>query len=139
MISAALLDVTTDQICDHLCEWAIHINLETCGSERVLIDRGRLEGAVGRPFATWGGQMLHRGVARRGAVLCEGILQAHPFDDGNKRTAWLLLVYFLGGFGWAIRGVSDQEGFDVVCHVVEHSLNMDQFTKWIADHLQELE
>lgn len=51
----------------------------------------------------------------------------------------MLLVYFLGGFGWTIRGVSDQEGFDVVCQVVEHTLNMDQFTKWIADHLQELE
>lgn len=37
---------------------------------------------------------------RLGSLLAHGLMKAHPFVDGNKRSAWAALALTLAGNGW---------------------------------------
>jgi len=60
----------------------------------------KLEGALGRPeqHAHYQGADL----AQQAAVLAQGIVEAHPFQDGNKRVAMLALLAFLHENGFTV-------------------------------------
>ncbi|SFS90248.1 type II toxin-antitoxin system death-on-curing family toxin [Marininema halotolerans] len=55
----------------------------------------RLEEAVYRPKAEAFGQEVHPILLRKAAALTQSLIQAHPFHNGNKRTALASLVVFL--------------------------------------------
>ena len=78
------------------------IKLHDAESDAVLRDRGRLEGAVARPQATFGGVFLHATLWAQAAALLHGIDRAQAFADGNKRTAWQATVVFLGSNGYRL-------------------------------------
>jgi len=65
------------------------------------------------------------------------MLQAHAFDDGNKRTTWQTLVFFLRGYGWMLDGISDQEGLNEFELVIAHKIEVEGLSDWISDHLVE--
>ena len=75
--------MTTDPS-DKLFEFAVcYARTECSGS---LISEHKLRSACGRPFQTFDGSLLHPTVVSQAAALLEGIVLAHAFDDGNKRT-----------------------------------------------------
>jgi len=79
-------------------------------SDAPLRDRGRLEAAVMRPQAEFGGVFAHPTLWAQAAALLHGIDRAQAFADGNKRTAWTSAVVFLAANGFALR-VSQEEMF----------------------------
>jgi death-on-curing protein len=60
-----------------------------------LIDAGKLEGAVRRPYDTFNSKLLYVSLFSQAAVLMHSLCRAHAFLDGNKRTAWVATVTFL--------------------------------------------
>ena len=66
-----------------------------------LLNRGALESALARPrhYAAYEGADL----ASQAAVLAQGVALDHPFIDGNKRTAFLVLLAFLDLNGWQLQ------------------------------------
>lgn len=60
---------------------------------------GLVEQAVGAAFQTFEGVDPHPEPFEKAAMLLRGITQGHPFSDGNKRTGFLLAVYYLGQVG----------------------------------------
>jgi prophage maintenance system killer protein len=58
-------------------------------------DHGLVEQVVAAAFQTFGGVDPHPGPFDKAAMLLRGITQGHPFNDGNKRTGFLVAVYFL--------------------------------------------
>lgn len=60
-------------------------------------DRGSelVEQIIGSAFQTFDGEELHPGTFEKAAALWRGIIQGHPFGDGNKRTGFALAAYFL--------------------------------------------
>ncbi len=56
------------------------------GGQAGLRDRGLLESAVLAVQQTFDGELLYRDLAAVAAALWHGIVQNHPFVDGNKRT-----------------------------------------------------
>lgn len=83
--------------------WVPRAAVETIHAEQIsehggmagIRDEASLDAALGRPRDKWG-----YGKVRDPAVLAAahayGISTAHPFNDGNKRTAFLAMVVFLG-------------------------------------------
>jgi len=72
--------------------------------ERIIARTGGLEGlrdgttlhsAIGRPFATFGGQDLYPTDWEKAAALFHSLIKSHPFMDGTKRTAFAATLYFL--------------------------------------------
>lgn len=60
---------------------------------------GLIEQAVAAAFQTYEGEDPHPGPFEKAAMLLRGITQGHPFNDGNKRTGFLLAAYYLSLVG----------------------------------------
>jgi len=78
----------------------IHARLiaETGGSHGVR-DLARLESAVARPQAAFGGKELYPDVFLKAAALLDSLINNHPFVDGNKRTGITAAALFLQANG----------------------------------------
>lgn len=59
-------------------------------------DLGLLESGLAAPAATFDGRFLHDTVFEMAATYLVHVAQNHPFIDGNKRTALMTAIAFLG-------------------------------------------
>ena len=55
---------------------------------------------IAAAFQTYGGEDPHPGPFGKAAMLLRGIIQGHPFNDGNKRTGFLLAAFYLDLVGY---------------------------------------
>lgn len=78
-----------------------------------LRDEGALESALGRPRNRFA-YGRKPDLATLAAAYAFGLARDHPFQDGNKRIAFLTAVVFLGLNGYDLE-VSDE---DVVANIV---------------------
>ncbi|MGH2584122.1 MAG: type II toxin-antitoxin system death-on-curing family toxin [Dehalococcoidia bacterium] len=62
-------------------------------------EEGLVENAIGAAFQTFGGYDPHPDPFDKAAMLLRGITQGHPFNDGNKRTGFLVAAYYLRRVG----------------------------------------
>ena len=67
-----------------LIEFHRRITIKTGGSDGVR-DKGLLESALNRPFATFSGEDLYTPIERKIAVVTHSLISNHGFVDGNKR------------------------------------------------------
>ena len=54
-----------------------------------------LESCLIVPFQTFGGKPLYKGFIGKASVLFYLMIKNHPFKNGNKRIAMMVLFYFL--------------------------------------------
>jgi death-on-curing protein len=111
------------------------ILIENFGGSKGIRDRGALESAINRPYQTFDGQDLYPDPANKAAAIFESIISNHPFVDGNKRTAYVLMRLML------LENLLDittgqEEKFDFVISAANGELTFDQIGKWIKDHLK---
>lgn len=90
---------------------SIHqIVIENFGGLKGLRDEGGLMSALNRPYQTFGGQELYPSPIEKAAAIFESIISNHPFLDGNKRTAYILLRLTLMDYHYDIK-VSETEKY----------------------------
>lgn len=58
------------------------------GGLKGIRDIGLLESALNTPQVTLWGQEMYRTLSEKGAVYVYHLIKNHPFNDGNKRTAY---------------------------------------------------
>ena len=58
-----------------------------------------VEQVIGAAFQSFGGEDPHPGAFAKAAMLLRGITAGHPFQDGNKRTGFLVASYYLDAMG----------------------------------------
>lgn len=117
-------------------EDVIETNRKLIGHRHVLLDRGKLEGALGRPMHSFEGRLLIPGFLQRAATLLDALVSAHAFGDGNKRTAWVSSMIYLGAFGARIRNGAQEEAADFVEAVALHHYGVDGITEWFGERLE---
>ncbi len=112
----------------------IHARLlaETGGAPGVR-DLGLLESAVARPQATFDGQDLYPDLYAKVAALMAGLVNNHPFIDGNKRVGVTAAALFLVRNGLQLRA-SNEELEQVTLEVAQGRLNVDQMATWFTRH-----
>lgn len=115
--------LTLDQIV------AIHDLIEP---HHPVISRDNLLSAVGRPSATYEGAYLHQSVYLQAAALLDGLLQAHGFEEGNKRTAWVATVLFLELNQVTMRYIPQNVVADFVVDVANHQYAFNDIAMWLA-------
>ena len=69
---------------------------------------GLVEQVVAAAFQTFGGVDPHPSPFDKAAMLLRGVTQGHPFTDGNKRTGFLVAVYYLDRVGYVLRPALSQ-------------------------------
>ena len=80
-----------------------------------------VQAAIGRPYSGY-----HRSIAKKAAVLVEGVAGGHGFTDGNKRTSSIILMDLLtyrSGYRLTLLKTDGNPGevlenlvIDLVCH-----------------------
>lgn len=98
------------------------------GSDGVR-DQGLLQSALARPqnLLTYGENV---DIAALGASYAYGIAKNHPFIDGNKRTALVVMRTFLAANGEEFKA-SQQDKYVTILKLAEGSLEEDELAEWV--------
>jgi death-on-curing protein len=97
-------------------------------------DVGLLASALARPATTVMGAEAYPELAMKAAALLESVARFHPLIDGNKRTAWTLMVLLLWIDGYRHDFTTD-EGFDLVVGVAAGTVELRDSAALISRHL----
>jgi death-on-curing protein len=97
-------------------------------------DAGLLASALARPATTVFGADAYGSLELKAAALLESLARNHPLVDGNKRTAWTLMVLFLWINGFQHEMPTDT-AFDLVLGVARGDLELDAAAAVIRAHL----
>lgn len=108
--------------------------LATTGGAPGLRDRGLLESALASPFSTFAGKDLHPTVIEKAAHLAYAIVQNHPFVDGNKRTAAVLMITFLRFNGLDL-SAPDPETEERFVGLADKKISRQVFSDWLNQHV----
>ena len=108
---------------------AIHdAQLGEHGGASGVRDQGLLESALARPqnLAAYG----DRDSAALAASYAFGIARNHPFVDGNKRTALVVLEFFLALNGWVLTA-DDVDCVVTLLALADGTLSEAELADWI--------
>jgi death-on-curing protein len=113
---------------------AIHADqIERYGGGAGLRDRDGLLSALGVPSATFEATYLHGDPFEMAAAYLFHLAKNHPFVDGNKRTALMTAIVFLGLSGQALVAPPD-ELTDLVIGVADGSVTKSDVAVFLRRH-----
>jgi death-on-curing protein len=107
--------------------------LEATGGAPGVRDLNALKAALDRPFSGFGDVQLFPTVFLKAAALGHGIATAHPFVDGNKRTALLATAALLELHGWALCASAGEQESTLVSLALKQ-LSLEDFARWLEEH-----
>jgi len=96
-------------------------------------DVGLLQSSLARPNTTLFGAHAYPSLDLKAAALMHSIVTSHPLIDGNKRTAWALMITFVLLNGFEVVAETD-DAFDFVLGVATESRDLDTIASWIEAH-----
>lgn len=116
---------------------SVHVDqLREHGGLPGVRDENALEAALARPRQKWNYEP-ESDLSVLAAAYAFGVAKAHPFTDGNKRTAFLTMAILLGLNGKDLNA-SESEVVQVMVALAEGSLKEPGLAKWIRKRLKRL-
>lgn len=97
-------------------------------------DAGLLSSALARPSTTVFGADAYATIELKAAALLESLIRNHALVDGNKRTAWTLMVVFLGLNGYR-HDFDTDTAFDLVLSVANDAIPLEHSARRIKEYL----
>ena len=98
------------------------------GESLFVRDRGLLESAVMTPQQTFGGDFLYHSISEMAAAYLIGLSLNHPFENGNKRAAFIACSVFLRINGFLLT-MSQDEAEMLTFGVSKHELSREDVVK----------
>ena len=95
-------------------------------------DENLLEAALARPQQKWHYED-RPDVPTLAAAYAFGLVQNHPYRDGNKRIGFLAMVTFLGMNGYDF-SATDTEVVAEVLALADGHVSEEALTDWIRQH-----
>ena len=112
----------------------IHADLlQRYGGHPGLRDRGLLESALAQPRVTAGKKEVHKTLFDKAAAYGYHVCNNHPFIDGNKRVALVLMDVFLQGNGWEITA-AEEDTYSMMISLASGQLSKVQLAAWLKEH-----
>lgn len=115
----------------HEIERVHDILVERFGGRQGIRDLSILESAAGRPYHTFDGRDLYLMGKDKAAALFESLIANHPFIDGNKRTAYVLLRLMLLEAGLDLRS-AECDTYDFVIKSASGGVSFDEMREWLS-------
>jgi len=109
--------------------------IDKFGGSKGIRDIRALESAINRPFATFDHIDLYPNPAEKAAAVLESILINHPFIDGNKRIAYVMMRLVLLDYGLDILANQDEK-YKMVISASKGDMRFDEIKTWIQTHLR---
>lgn len=98
-----------------------------------LRDEGLLESALAAPFQTYDAQELFRSIQEKAARLAYGLIQNHPFIDGNKRIGTHAMLVLLALNGIELIYTQDELS-DLILKIAASTASYEDLLAWILKH-----
>jgi death-on-curing protein len=99
-----------------------------------LRDQGLLESAMMRPVNLFEYGSVSD-IASLAAAYAFGLAKNHPFNDGNKRAAFLAMVVFIEKNGLVF--VAEQlAAYDIIMRLAAGEVAEDELAGWIRDNVR---
>lgn len=115
---------------------ALHsLCIEQSGGSCGIRDEGLLDSAINAPFQSFAGVDLYPTVQSKAAQLCFGLINNHPFIDGNKRIGILAMLTFLYLNGLTI-DTSDDEIASLGLSIASGKMTSLEITDWIIENIK---
>ena len=110
---------------------AIHDDLiRLYGGTYGVRDSDRLDAAIQMPRATFDGDFLHPTIFHMAAAYGFHLCQNHPFLDGNKRTAGMVMFTFLQLNGLE-PAASELDYYRTMMEVADGHMSKEQLADWL--------
>ena len=109
--------------------------IERFGGAKGIRDKAGLESAINRPHQTFDGKELYPEPIDKAAAIFESIISNHPFMDGNKRTAYVLMRLILKEASLDIETTEDDK-FDFVILCAQGAKTFDEIRTWIKSRIR---
>lgn len=74
-------------------------------------------------------------IAELAAAYAFGITKNHPFNDGNKRTAFVAMYMFLRINSFDLKVGNDEEEYLIMLQLAEGSISEQDLIEWIRKNL----
>ncbi|MBX6385975.1 MAG: type II toxin-antitoxin system death-on-curing family toxin [Microbispora sp.] len=103
-------------------EQALRIARRATGAPVEVRDIGLLEAALLRPQTSLFGRDAYPDLLTKAAAILHSVVSNHPFVDGNKRAAWLMMYVFCAKNGVEIEPPDDDAAYDFVIAVASGKL-----------------
>jgi len=100
-------------------------------------DLGLLEGCLARPRTSLFGADAYESLQLKAAALLHSVITSHPLIDGNKRSAWTLMITFMALNSFEVVAETD-DAFTFVLSIATDQGTLESYGQWIADHMEPL-
>uniref|UniRef100_UPI004048E9A7 type II toxin-antitoxin system death-on-curing family toxin n=1 Tax=Yoonia sp. TaxID=2212373 RepID=UPI004048E9A7 len=90
-----------------------------------------LLGALGRPYHGY-----HRQIWKKAAALLHGVASSHGFNDGNKRTAWLVTELLIIQSGYSLEISTDDRIDDLMVNLVQGIVSQPELEGWLIERIR---
>jgi death-on-curing protein len=112
----------------------IHSDLiKRYGGSAEIRDYKLLDSALAQPKMTVGGKFIRKTLFDKAAAYGFHVCRNHPFIDGNKRVAFVVMDLFLQKNGWEINS-SEEEAYTMMIQLADGQLTKNQLSNWIKEH-----
>jgi death on curing protein len=111
--------------------------IELAGGVQGVRDYTLLHSALERCKVTFGGMDLYPDVLTKAAVLPHSLIMNHAFLDGNKRTAYAVMVRFLNMNSYKLQVTQDE--IIVMCVKVDNEgWKVKEILKWLGNKYRKI-
>jgi death-on-curing protein len=112
----------------------IHADLiHRYGGHSGFRDKHLLSSALAQPKMTSGRKFLHRSIFDKAAAYGFHLSRNHPFIDGNKRVAFVLMDIFLQENGWQLTA-TEEDAYTTMVALSAGKLTKSQVSTWLRTH-----
>lgn len=111
------------------------ILIEKFGGKKGIRDKNLLESALKRPFQTFDNKDLYDSPIEKSAAIFESLIKNHPFVDGNKRIAYVLMRVILLQYNLDIKA-NEAEKYRFVIEAAKGKINFEQIKEWIHKQIK---
>jgi len=111
-----------------------NIIINQFGGGKGIRDTGSLLAALARPYATFDGQDLYPTAVEKAAAIFESIIINHPFIDGNKRIAYVIMRLTLQEHNFDVMAFEDEK-YEMTIAASIGEIRIEEIKEWIQEKL----
>ena len=110
--------------------------IDEFGGSRGVRDYNLLDSAINRPFQTFDKKDLYSTPIDKSAAIFQSLIINHPFIDGNKRIAYVLMRLILLQYNLDLRATQDEK-YDFVIKAASGEMDIDSIKDWIFTRIMQ--
>ena len=112
--------------------------LQRYGGKTGLRDIGLLQSSLAQPKVTVGRKFVHKWVFDKAAAYGFHLCRNHPFIDGNKRVAFVVMDLFLQRNDWEIVA-NEEEAYSLMIDLSSGHVSKPELSSWLKNHSAHLQ